>query len=212
MRADLGDGFVLRHATADDHHALKRVCLRTGNAGKDATAREDDPDLLGLIYAVPYQLYAPDFAFVLEHTEGVCGYVLGALDTAAFNATLLAEWYPQLQRRVTDPGPDPATWRGSDWARAMIHRPDLSLPAPLAPYPSHGHIDLLESARGRGLGRKMMAHLEQALRVAGSSGLHLAVDPRNRNARRFYTAVGYEQLDAWPDTVAMVKRLTSTGS
>ncbi|MEI9900629.1 MAG: hypothetical protein WDN31_11475 [Hyphomicrobium sp.] len=86
MNLDLGGGFHIRQATAADHGALNLVCLRTGDAGKDATAREDDPDLLGLIYAAPYQALEPDFAFAVDGPNGVCGYVLGALDTATFNA------------------------------------------------------------------------------------------------------------------------------
>ena len=66
MILDFGDGFFLRQATADDHDALARICLKTGDAGKDATAREDDPGLLGLIYAIPYQVLEPELAFVIE--------------------------------------------------------------------------------------------------------------------------------------------------
>src|SRR5687768_5326161 len=86
MVFDFGDGYRLRAALAEDHAALNMVCLKTGDSGKDATAREDDPDLLGLIYAVPYQVYEPDFAFVIDGPNGVCGYILGAPDTAGIYA------------------------------------------------------------------------------------------------------------------------------
>ena len=58
MVLDFGGGYRLRAALAEDHAALCMVCLKTGDSGKDATGREDDPDLLGLIYAVPYQVRA----------------------------------------------------------------------------------------------------------------------------------------------------------
>ena len=45
----LGEGFSLRQATAADHSDLAMVCLKTGDAGKDATGLEDDTQLLGLI-------------------------------------------------------------------------------------------------------------------------------------------------------------------
>ena len=194
MIVDLGDGFILRPATQADHAALSTVCLRTGDAGKDASAREDDPELLGLIYAIPYQVLEPDFAFAVAGPGSVCGYLFGALDSRAFNARLAAEWYPRLRQRVADPGPDRTRWRGSDWARRLIHHPDFEVPEALAPYPSHGHIDLLPEARGRGIGRRAMALLEQRLAAAGSSGLHMQVDPRNRAALRFYRAIGFELM------------------
>ena len=194
MILDFGDGFSLRQATHADHSALAMVCLRTGDAGEDASGKEDDPELLGLVYALPYQVLEPDLAFVVEGPGGVCGYLLGALDTAAFNARLAAEWYPHLRQRTTDPGPDPSGWRGSDWLRRQVHHPDFTVPEALATYPSHGHIDLLPQARGIGIGQRAMAFLEQRLAARGSPGIHLQVSPDNRKALRFYEAMGFEIL------------------
>lgn len=194
MILDFGDGFFLRRASPDDHPSLSTICLRTGNAGADATAREDDPDLLGLIYALPYQVLEPDLAFLVEGPAGPCGYLLGARDTQAFNERLARDWYPALRKRATDPGDDRSTWHGSDWARYLIHHPDLAVPPELAAYPSHGHIDLLPEARGRGIGRRAMVFLQQALREAGSTGMHLEVDPRNSSALAFYAALGFARL------------------
>lgn len=191
---DLGGGFSLRPATTQDHAALCLVCLKTGDTGADATEREDDPELLGLIYAVPYQVLEPDLAFAIEDSDGLCGYLFGAADTRAFNRRLAAEWYPALQKRIADPGPDPTRWHGSDWARHLVHHPDFDVPEALAPYPSHGHIDLLPQARGKGIGRRAMAFLEERLAAAGSPGLFLQVDPRNGNALAFYRAIGFEVL------------------
>ncbi|WP_274627407.1 GNAT family N-acetyltransferase [Arvimicrobium flavum] len=194
MILDLGDGFFLRRASVQDHAAFCRICLRTGDAGRDATGREDVPDLMGMIYAVPYQVFEPDFAHAIDGPQGVAGYLLGAPDTQSFNARLAAEWYPKLQKRVADPGPDASKWTGSDWARRWIHHPDLTVPAALAAYPSHGHIDLLPEAQGKGIGRKCMAFLEQRLRQAGSTGMYLDVNPRNEKAQKFYRELGFEAL------------------
>jgi ribosomal protein S18 acetylase RimI-like enzyme len=193
MILDFGDGFFLRRATADDHEALCMVCLKTGDAGADATWREDDSLLMGQIYAVPYQVLEPDLAFAIEGPEGVAGYLLGVLDTRAFNTRLEAEWYPALKQRIADPGDDRQKWRGSDWARHAIRHPDFTLPDALAAYPSHGHIDLLAAARGRGIGWRCMALLEERLAAAGSSGLFLDVNPRNTKARAFYARLGYRR-------------------
>lgn len=214
MVLDLGSGFLLRQATEADHPALRMVCLRTGDAGEDATAREDDPDLIGQIYAVPYQVFAPDFAFVIDNPSGVAGYLLGALDTAAFYACLTESWYPALQQRVIDPGPDASRWQGSDWARRRIHHHGLTIPPALADYPSHGHIDLLPPARGRGIGRRCMMFLEQRLGEAGSTGLWLEVHPRNHKALRFYANLGYRPspaLEPSENAIYVVKRFAEAG-
>lgn len=210
MILDFGDGFFLRQATVEDHDALAAICLKTGDAGTDATAREDDQRLLGLIYAIPYQVLESELAFVIEGPAGASGYLFGARDTETFNARLAAEWYPGLQRRLADPGPDQSRWRGSDWARYRIHHPDLDVPDALAAYPSHGHIDLLPVARGKGIGRRAMGFLEAHLASFGSTGIWLPVDPRNAGALSFYKTLGYNRLQdsSLPDhTVHVAKRL-----
>lgn len=211
-KSDLGQGFVLRPATAADHAALSEICLRTGEAGRDASGTGDDPGLIGAIYAVPYQIFAPAFAFLLEDAEGPCGYVLGTPDTVAFHAVTRADWFAPLAARTRDPGTDPARWQGFDWARDRIHRGEPAFPQALQAYPAHGHIDLLPRAQGRGLGRKALTHLEKRLAEAGAPGLHLGVHPRNKPALGFYEATGYRRLRdpaLPPGTVYMVKTLTA---
>lgn len=214
MILDFGNDFFLRRATEADHPALRMVCLRTGDAGKDATLREDDPDLIGQIYAVPYQVFAPDFAFVIDSPSGVAGYLLGAPDTAAFYERLASDWYPALQAQLADPGPDASRWQGSDWARRRIHHPDLEIPLALIAFPSHAHIDLLPQARGKGIGRQCITFLESRLVQAGSNGLWLEVHPRNHKALRFYASLGYRPSPAMEpseNAIYVVKRFAGAG-
>ncbi|MER8701319.1 GNAT family N-acetyltransferase [Mesorhizobium sp. M1273] len=210
MILDFGGGVFLRRATTADHAALAMICLKTGDAGKDASGREDDPELLGLLYTIPYQVLEPELAFIIDSPAGAAGYLLGAADTSAFNASLASDWYPDLQRRVADPGPDSSRWRGSDWARHRVHHPDFAVPPALTAYPSHGHIDLLPQARGKGIGRRAMAFLEQGLAASGSTGIHLEVMPENDGALRFYKAIGFEVVqdaDSSKRCVYVAKRI-----
>lgn len=195
MVVELGGGYRLRQAEASDHAAMEMVCLKTGDSGADATAREDDPRLLGLIYAVPYQVFAPQYAFVIEGPNGVCGYVLGALDSAAYYDWAAREWFPKVAATLADPGPDKAKWtKGSDWARYEIHHPEFTYPEALHPYPAHGHIDLLPEVQGKGFGRRALEHVMAALRRDGARGMHLGVSPRNRGALAFYERLGFTRL------------------
>ena len=186
---------VVRPYRPEDLDALYRVCLETGDAGRDATALYEDPTLLGHVYAAPYALFAPDLAFVLEDEEGVGGYVLGALDTIAFDARVEAEWWPPLRRRYplrADGGGDTP----DGWLIGMIHRPHRRDPDVVAAYPSHLHIDLVARCQGRGHGRRLMATLLDALRAAGSRGVHLGVATRNERALGFYRHLGFQELTA----------------
>ena len=142
-------GYRLRPATEADLPGLYAVCLKTGDSGKDGTALHDDPTLLGTFFVGPYVVLEPDLAFTLEGPAGAAGYLLGALDTPAFNRRFEAEWLVPLRRAVRDPGADPAAWRQSDWVRRLIHEPGLVFPPVLLPYPAHAHIDLLPEAHSR---------------------------------------------------------------
>jgi ribosomal protein S18 acetylase RimI-like enzyme len=179
----------------DDLDALYRVCLETGDAGRDATALHRDPTLLGHVYAAPYGLFEPELAFVLEDDDGVGGYVLGALDTTAFDARLDAEWWPALRSRYPPP---PADARDTPDGRLirMIHRPHRRDPDVLASHPSHLHIDLVARCQRRGDGARLMTTLLDALRAAGSPGVHLGVSTRNERAVGFYRHLGFDELTA----------------
>jgi ribosomal protein S18 acetylase RimI-like enzyme len=190
------ESFRLRPATPADLAALYRVCLRTGDAGKDATHLQDDPDLLGEVFVGPYVMLEPELAFALEGGGRLAGYVLGALDTENFNQRLKSEWLPRLQRLHADPGDDSEQWQGSDWVRHEVHHPFLDVPAVLKPYPSHAHIDLLAEARGHGIGRHLMQTIMEELARLGSRGVHLQVHPRNTAAQAFYSNLGFVALSS----------------
>src|SRR5690606_3988954 len=112
-----------RKAHLGDMPAVYRVCLRTGDAGRDATAREDDPDALGHMFIGPYLVLEPQFAFVLDGPNGVAGYIMGALDTPGFYLRMERDWLAPIRRRIPDPGLDESRWTGSDWVRHLIHNP-----------------------------------------------------------------------------------------
>jgi len=197
----------LRPATEADLPALYAVCLKTGDSGKDGTHLQDDPTLLGKFFVGPYVMLEPELAFAVESPDGVAGYLLGALDTARFNARCEAEWLTPLRREVRDPGADRSTWQKSDWVRRLIHAPGFDLPDWLTAYPAHAHIDLLPEVRGHGIGSAAMRHMMLRLKALGAPGLHLQVMPANVEGRRFYEKLGFAVIRETPDTLFMARRL-----
>ena len=182
----------LRAATERDRDALYEICVRTGDAGNDASELVLDGSLFGHVYAGAYLRFQPDCAFVADLDGLVVGYVLGALDTVEFEARCEAEWWPSLRTRYPPPG------AGTDVDRrliAAIHHPRRT-PADVTDRdPSHLHIDLLPVAQGRGIGRRLMQLLFDRLSAAGSPGVHLGVDPRNAHAIGFYEHLGMRRHD-----------------
>lgn len=179
----------IRPAVPDDLPAIYEICLRTGDAGGDATGSYDDPLLLGHVYAGPYAVHEPSLAYVAEDAQGVAGYVLGASDVIEFGRWLEHDWFPPLRSSY----PIDGDYRETDRRLVeLIHAP--SGPSSFAAsHPSELHIDLLPRCQGTGAGRTLIDTLLEALRLAGSPGVHLGVDPDNANAAGFYRHLGFEE-------------------
>lgn len=167
-----------------------KVCLRTGDAGADATGMYRDPDLLGHVYVGAYLARMRGTQLVVVDEQGVAGYLVSADDTAAFEAWADEHWWPPLRERY------PLRDDGSPDARLIrkIHEPERAPEAVVRDHPAHLHVDLLERARGGGLGRVLIERLVGELRGREVAGVHFGVDARNANAVGFYEHLGFHTL------------------
>lgn len=193
---------ILDRYRPDDRERLYEICVRTADAGADATGRFADPDLVGHVYLGPYLALEPDLALVLRPRPGAAaeGYLVGTADTAAFERACEQAWWPPLRRRY----PAGADYPPADAAMVnLIHRPSSSRYPWLPRYPAHLHIDLLAPARGRGLGRALVERFAEELRARGVPGLFLGVDAQNVGAVAFYRHLGMAVLEEEPGTLVM---------
>lgn len=186
--------FSIRPYRPADRAAFYAVCMATGRDGDDASELFRDPLLLGHRYVGPYLDLEPELAFALQDDVGVCGYVLGAADTADFNERFQRNWLPRVTVGLPQPVGDPADWNEEEWLMAELHAPTVILPVDGASYPAHLHIDLLPRAQGKGQGRRMIQRLLGALVACGCVGVHLIVSARNKRAQGFYGALGFEAI------------------
>ncbi|GAA2975411.1 ribosomal protein S18 acetylase RimI-like enzyme [Microbacterium terrae] len=182
----------IRPYRAGDEPALADICLKTADSGEDATGVLDDDDLWAEIFVLPYVARHPEFAFVVEtDDERVVGYIVGAPDTAAFEAWFRDAWWPR--HAVRWPRPESETTR-QDGILSYAYGRGTGAVAFADEYPAHLHIDLLPEAQGGGWGRRLIATLEDALREAGVPGLHLVAGADNAGAIAFYPRVGFAPL------------------
>jgi GNAT superfamily N-acetyltransferase len=182
---------VIRPAMLHDLPGTYRVCLLTGDEGKDASAQFRDPDLLGHVYVGPYMVGEPDVALVAADADGVAGYCLAARDTRAFAAWAEAAWWPGLRTqhpRRHDETADAHVVR-------LLHEPPVASDAVVDAYPAHLHIDLLERVRGTGIGRRLVERQLRQLSDGGAPACHLMVGAANANAIAFYGHLGWRVLE-----------------
>lgn len=108
---------TIRPTKPSDDDALSKICLVTGDAGSSAEASHSIPELLGLIYAVPYNRLETTFGFVLVDTESpslnnsddgqVVGYILGTTNSKKYDDIAERDWWPALRQKYPK-GNDPS--------------------------------------------------------------------------------------------------------
>ncbi|KAG6903501.1 hypothetical protein C0995_005524 [Termitomyces sp. Mi166 len=188
---------TIRKATGADGAAVSRICLLTGDAGKSAEHLHDYGELIGLTYAVPYLKLPTTWAFVLvdeAKNNAVVGYILGSKDTRAYEKYAAEDWWPVLAEKYPPSiAKTPADVRYTNLFRSMYTAPDANIAFAAA----HLHIDILEEYQGQGWGRKLISTAIEYLRgenIAGE-GVWLGMDPRNIEARGFYSRLGFKRIE-----------------
>jgi ribosomal protein S18 acetylase RimI-like enzyme len=198
----------IRDGKTGDEAGAYYVCMKTGDFGKDGEPFfKQDPEALGRIFVGPYLKFERELSLILEDAEGVCGYALGAFDSREFYRRYENEWRPGLVKQFPEPLGDSKDWTRVQHVHSWYHHPDYFCPEPYEKYPSHLHIDLLEHARSRGFGRKMMEMVMDRLRARGSPGAHLGVSEANTPAVGFYEKLGFKELIRNEGVIYMGKTL-----
>lgn len=182
-----------------DRDALYDICVRTADAGADATGILTDDRLWGDVFATPYAVRHPDLAWVVESADGrAIGYIVATDDTDAFEQWFREEWWPSKQGEYPLSGAVEPTRQDGIIGYATRRAPGGEKHA--AAYPAHLHIDLLPEAQGQGLGRRLIETLFAELRSRGVAGLHLGMNPTNTAAGAFYERLGMHRLESGPDS------------
>ncbi|GAA1937639.1 hypothetical protein GCM10009775_32100 [Microbacterium aoyamense] len=189
-----------------DEPALADICLKTADAGRDATGVFDDDRIWAEVFVLPYVARHPDLAFVVETDDGrVAGYIVGTPDTQAFEDWFHDEWWPS--RNGAWPLPEVERSRQDGTLIYAYGRRGGAEPYG-DEYPAHLHIDLLPELQGEGWGRRLIESLVAALRERGVTGLHLAAASENEGALAFYPRVGFTPLESHPGVQAFGMRLS----
>jgi len=182
----------LRTVSACDVDGLYAISLATGAAGGDAANLYSDGRMVGHLYSAPYAILGPETAFVAEDDDGVGGFIVGALDTRAFEERCEREWWPRLREIYADPSETPRpAWTADQRRSFTIHHPRQTADAIVEAFPAHIHMNLLPRMQGRGIGRKLLAFWLEAARRKSVTGVHCGVNAANSKAIAFWQAVGF---------------------
>jgi ribosomal protein S18 acetylase RimI-like enzyme len=185
---------TLRRVKPCDAHSVSRICLLTGDAGETAECLYNNPELLGLVYALPYvEIPITTFGYVVEDSNQVVGYVLGSTDTRTFEHEEAKHWWPFLRAKYPLDDSSGLTVSDTRMIRS-IHFPSVSPEHCMAFSPAHLHINILPAYQRRGWGRKLIGKVMEYLCEQGCPGVWLGLDTRNKLAATFYERLGFERV------------------
>jgi len=191
---------MIRPARASDAAQIARICLSTGDAGRDASGLFCDDAAISDVYATPYLSGPGGFALVWDLQGEALGYVLGTDDTRAFQRWFVEEWWPRVGGQHV-----PRTARDS-WLLPAAADPARMLVAEISDFPAHLHIDVLPDQQGKGAGRALIDAAVELLTHRNIAGVHLGVDAANEGALAFYKRVGFQILSRTDAGVVLGRR------
>jgi GNAT superfamily N-acetyltransferase len=174
-----------------DRAAIRDISFRTGFMGESVARFWAHAESWADVWTSYYTDGEPESLSVATIDGTVVGYLAGCVDTAAMRPTvdeLLAtaiRKHRLLVRRGTAGFLARAIVDGlRDRGRATGEFIDPR-------WPAHLHIDLLQEARGIGLGAALMQRWLDRLRELGSPGCHLATLFENARAVSFFEQSGF---------------------
>lgn len=193
--------YSIRPFHPSDMWHLYNICLLTGDSGKDATDSYIHKNLLGNYYAVPYAVLEPELCFILSAGSYGFGYVLGCKDVVQFAKRAEKEWFPPLRDMP------PVKLKSKDDNLINLIQQGYPQENKYPDYPACLHINLLEDARGKGYGRKMIEAYLSKLESLKVKGVHFEVWNDNVKAQGFYKHLGFQVIDPLPDRLIFGMRL-----
>ena len=202
---------AIRPYTAADRAAVREVCYRTGYLGKPIDWQWFDVESFADMFSGYYTDREPESALVAEIDGVVRGYLLGCLDTERASSAGAAAARHIVRRGIAfRRGTAGVVWRtiGDTFVDVTKRRFDpreLEFADPR--WPAHLHIDLLSSARGRGVGRRLVQRWLETLCDRGVPGCHLQTFAENTDALAFFESMGFRRFG----TPSIVQGLRSPG-
>jgi ribosomal protein S18 acetylase RimI-like enzyme len=184
---------AIRPYHPSDLTALYRICVRTADAGGDASALFRDHDLPGHQFVTPHVSHDPAHAYVLTRNGVPAGYLVGVRDLTSLIDYVENHYLPVLRVRypllaADDDSRDANAIRG-------IHAPHVIYPE-RAQYGGNLHINLLPEAQGKGWGARLIDTFLASLRAHGVKGASLGVNTANTRAIAFYEKYGFHRIPA----------------
>ncbi|KAK3590145.1 hypothetical protein CHS0354_041199 [Potamilus streckersoni] len=194
-----------------DESALYDICLKTCDDGVDGTeVFPDYPLLIGDRLIGSLVTLSPEYCFVVEDREGVCGYAVAALDTKDLQKKSEMSWIPAMCQKY------PKSDKVGELTPAeeliiSFHGKQRFVPEDVyIRFPSVIRLDVFPSrVVDPAMPKRLLACALAALKTSGSVGVHVELNVGDKCMADFYRMLGFFVLpqQASTDDVIYLGRL-----
>lgn len=187
--------YTIRPYLSADEAAVYEVCRKTCDDGLDGTEIFPNyPDLIGDKLVGGLITLSPEYCFVLEDDNGICGYILGALDAKTYYNKLESAWIPELCKKYAKPSKSKSLSPEEEIIMGF-HKYQRYLPVSVySNTPSLVKMNILPTVCDLSIFKRMMACLLSAFKANGSKGAYCEVSVGDKNIINMYTGLRYFQV------------------
>ncbi|XP_015203319.1 protein O-GlcNAcase isoform X1 [Lepisosteus oculatus] len=201
--------YSIRPYFAKDEPAVYKICREIFNEGIDGVPFSEQPDLIGDRLVGGFLTLSPDYGFVLEDEEGICGYALGTVDVKPFVKKCKMSWIPTMQEKYIKPDVEKDL---SEAEKMMLsfHEEQEGLPESfLSNFPSLIKVDIHTKVTDPSVAKSMMGCLLSSLKANGSHGAFCEVRQNDKRMLDFYSKLGcfeVAKMEGFPKDVIIMGR------
>uniref|UniRef100_A0A667YPV8 Protein O-GlcNAcase n=1 Tax=Myripristis murdjan TaxID=586833 RepID=A0A667YPV8_9TELE len=202
--------YSIRPYFPKDEAAVYKICKEMYSEGMEGVPFPDqDPDLIGDRLVGGFLSLSPDYGFVLEDEEGICGYALGTVDVKPFIKKCKLSWIPFMQEKYHKPDCQKDL---SEAEKMMLsfHEEEEGLPESfLSNFPSLIKVDIHAKVTDPSVAKSMMGCLLSSLKANGSHGAFCEVRQTDKRMLDFYSKLGcfeVAKMEGFPKDVIIMGR------
>ncbi|XP_062852093.1 protein O-GlcNAcase [Trichomycterus rosablanca] len=203
--------YSIRPYFPKDEHAVYKICREIyTEACDDIQFSEQEPDLIGDRLVGGFLTLSPDYGFVLEDEEGICGYALGTVDVKPFVNKCKLSWIPFMQEKYNKPDLDKDLSEAEKMMLSFHEEEEEGLPDTfLRNFPSLIKVDIHAKVTDPSVAKSMMGCLLSSLKANGSNGAFCEVRPIDKQMLDFYSKLGcfeVAKMEGFPKDVIIMGR------
>ncbi|XP_048869366.1 protein O-GlcNAcase [Brienomyrus brachyistius] len=203
--------YSIRPYFTKDEAAVYKICREMYKEGVDGGPFPEQPDLIGDRFVGGLLNLSPDYGFVLEDEEGICGYALGTADVKPFAKKCRMSWIPSMQEKYNKPDCEKDLTE-AEKMMLSFHEEEEEEGLPdsfLSNFPSLIKVQIHTKVTDPSVAKSMMGCLLSSLKASGSHGAFCEVRQTDKRMMDFYSKLGcfeVAKMEGFPKDVIIMGR------